>query len=67
MSPEQSKPLYDTLMAHATKPEFTLRFRWKTGSVAFWDNRCTMHYAVDDRIESTRVMQRVTLEGDRPY
>ena len=67
MSPEQSKPLYDTLMAHATKPEFTLRFRWKTGSVAFWDNRCTMHYAVDDRIESTRVMQRVTLEGDRPF
>lgn len=67
MSPEQSKPLYDTLMAHATKPEFTLRFRWKTGSVAFWDNRCTMHYAVDDRIESTRVMQRVTIEGDRPF
>lgn len=66
MSPEESKPLFDTLVAHATRPEFTLRFRWKKGSVAMWDNRCTMHYAVDDLTGVTRVMQRVTLEGDRP-
>lgn len=67
MTPEQSKPLYDTVLAHATQPEFTCRFRWQTGSVAFWDNRCTMHYAVNDLQGVTRIMQRVTIEGDRPF
>jgi len=67
MTPEQSKPLFDTLVAHATQPEFTCRFRWHNGSVAMWDNRCTMHYAIDDLSGVTRIMQRVTLEGDRPY
>ncbi len=66
MTAEESKPLFDTLVQHATRPEFTCRFRWRKGAVAMWDNRSTMHYAVDDKIESTRVMQRVTLEGDRP-
>ncbi len=66
MTEEQSKPLHDMLVQHATLPEHTLRFRWSEGAVAFWDNRCTMHYAVDDPIQSTRVIQRVTLEGDVP-
>ena len=67
MTAEESKPLFDTLVAHATRPEFTCRFRWQNGSVAMWDNRSTMHYAVDDLTGVTRVMQRVTLEGDRPF
>lgn len=67
MTPEQSKPLFDTLVQHATQPEFTCRFRWQNGSVAFWDNRCTMHYAVNDLTGVTRIMQRVTLEGDKPF
>ena len=67
MTPEQSKPLFDTLVQHATQPEFTCRFRWRTGSVAFWDNRCTMHYAINDLTGVTRIMQRVTIEGDRPF
>ncbi|MBO6950152.1 MAG: TauD/TfdA family dioxygenase [Rhodospirillales bacterium] len=67
MTPEQSKPLFDTLVQHVTQPEFTCRFRWQNGSVAFWDNRCTMHYAINDLTGVTRIMQRVTLEGDRPY
>jgi taurine dioxygenase len=66
MTAEESKPLFDTLAAHATRPEFTCRFHWRNGSVAMWDNRCTMHYAVDDLSGVTRIMQRVTLEGDRP-
>jgi taurine dioxygenase len=66
MTPEESRPLFDYLVAHATRPEFVCRFRWRNGSVAMWDNRCTMHYAVSDFPEATRTMQRVTLEGDRP-
>lgn len=67
MTAEQSMPLFDTLVQHATKPEYTCRFRWQNGSVAFWDNRCTMHYAINDLSGVTRVMQRVTLEGDKPF
>ena len=67
MTKDESKPLLDFLSAHATRPEFTCRFRWRNGSVAFWDNRCTMHYAVNDFPESRRIMQRVTLQGDRPF
>jgi len=66
MSPEESKPLFDTLVAHATQPEFTCRFRWRNGSVAMWDNRSTMHYAINDFSGLDRTMQRVTLEGDIP-
>jgi taurine dioxygenase len=66
MTPEESKPLFDTLVAHATQPEFTCRFRWSNGSVAMWDNRSTMHYAINDFSGLDRTMQRVTLEGDIP-
>lgn len=66
MTPEESKPLFDTLVAHATQPEFTCRFRWGNGSVAMWDNRSTMHYAINDFSGFDRTMQRVTLEGDVP-
>lgn len=67
MTPEESKPLLDFLVAHATRPEFTCRFHWRKGSVAMWDNRCTMHYAVNDFPNARRIMQRVTLQGDRPF
>ena len=67
MTPEESKPLLDQLSAHAVRPEFTCRFKWGQGSVAMWDNRCTMHYAVNDFPNERRIMQRVTLQGDRPF
>jgi taurine dioxygenase len=66
MTKEESKPLFEFLTAHATRPEFICRFRWRNGSVAMWDNRCTMHYAISDFPNHRRIMQRVTLEGDRP-
>ena len=66
MSAEESQPLIDYLCRHATRPEFVCRVQWRSGTLAFWDNRATMHYAVDDFAGHRRVMTRVTLEGDRP-
>lgn len=67
MTEEESKPLLDYLCAHAHRPEFTCRFRWRNGSLAFWDNRCTQHVAINDTGMSRRVMRRLQLEGDKPF
>lgn len=66
MTVEESAPLLNYLARHAVTPEFTCRFRWEKGSVAFWDNRCTKHFALNDYHGQRRVMHRVTVEGDRP-
>ncbi len=67
MTEQESRPLIDFLMQHSTRPEFTCRFRWKSGSVAFWDNRCTQHFAIHDYPAETRIMHRVTICGDTPF
>jgi len=59
----ESQPLLQYLYQHATRPEFTCRFRWSPGSVAFWDNRCSWHLAINDYHGSRRLMHRITLEG----
>lgn len=66
MCTEESEPLLQFLFRHQVKPEFTCRFSWQPGSIAFWDNRCTQHNPVNDYTGQRRVMLRITLEGDRP-
>jgi taurine dioxygenase len=63
---EESRPLLSYLFAHQVRPEFTCRFQWKPGSLAFWDNRCTQHNPVNDYHGYKRLMHRVTLAGDKP-
>lgn len=60
-SEEESKPLLDYLFQHAQKPEYGCRFRWKEGSIAFWDNRQVWHYAVNDYFGVRRVMHRLVV------
>ena len=59
----KSRPLLDYLYRHAARPEFTCRFQWQEGSLAFWDNRATWHFAANDYQGERRLMHRVTIEG----
>jgi taurine dioxygenase len=67
MNEDESRPLLDYLFAHGNRPEFTCRFRWEQGSVAFWDNRAVKHLAIHDAGPYRRVMRRVQIAGDKPY
>jgi taurine dioxygenase len=67
LTTEESEVLLPYLLNHVQRPDFQVRFRWAPGSVAFWDNRCTQHYAVPDYGGHRRVMHRVTLTGERPF
>jgi taurine dioxygenase len=63
----ESDAILNMLFAHVQKPEFQVRFRWSEGALAFWDNRVTQHYAVNDYLPNRRIMNRATVLGDRPY
>ena len=60
---QESAPLLQFLYQHAAKPEFTYRYRWQPNSMAFWDNRATWHYALNDYPGQRRLLHRITLEG----
>lgn len=66
LSEAESAPILDYLFQHQIRPEFTCRYRWMPGSVAFWDNRACQHNPVNDYHGFKRVMHRVTLAGDTP-
>ncbi len=66
MTEAESRPLLEFLYAHATQPEFTCRFCWTPGALAFWDNRCTLHLAVNDYDGERRLLYRTTIGGERP-
>jgi taurine dioxygenase len=60
----ESRRLYEVFQAHIMRLENTVRWRWREGDVAIWDNRATQHYAIDDYGDAKRVVRRVTIEGD---
>ena len=63
----ESDAVLEMLYRHIETPEFSVRFRWRPNSVAFWDNRCAQHHAVWDYYPARRYGHRVTVCGDRPY
>lgn len=67
MDREESDELLTYLYRRAWLPEYQCRFRWAPGSLAFWDNRACQHYAASDYFPNVRIMERVTIAGDRPY
>ena len=62
----ESEAILTALYAQMHRPEFQCRFRWRPGSVAFWDNRATQHYASSDYAPATRIMERISIAGDVP-
>lgn len=66
MTEEESKPILEFLFRHCNRPEYTCRFNWGPGSMAFWDNRCTNHYAINDTAGHRRLLRRIHLKGDKP-
>ncbi len=74
MKPRESAAILDFLHGHAESPDFSCRFRWRTNSIAMWDNRCTQHRVSADYYYSERGfrpgrrrLHRVTMKGDRPF
>lgn len=62
----ESKAILNFLFEHIQKPQFVVRWRWSPNAVAFWDNRNTQHYAVNDYLPHRRIMHRATILGDKP-
>lgn len=65
LSDTESRALLEYLYEHAVQPEFTCRHTWTQGDLVMWDNRCTLHYAINDYGSSQRIMLRATALGDR--
>ncbi len=64
MTVEESKPLIDYLVKHATRPQFVYRHQWQQDDIILWDNRCTMHIALGDYQEGEiRHLERTTVKG----
>jgi len=66
LRPDESRQILLHLYRQAATPEYQCRFKWEPNSIALWDNRCVQHYAVSDYWPQQRIMERVTIVGDRP-
>ncbi|AJP74278.1 taurine dioxygenase [Sphingomonas hengshuiensis] len=67
LSKPESTAILEFLFEHVKDPNFQVRFRWQKDSVAFWDNRCTQHFATWDYFPDVRSGFRVTIAGDKPF
>ncbi len=67
MKEAESRPLLEMLFGLANLPEYQCRLQWRPNTIAFWDNRVVLHYAVHDYFPQRRRMERVTIAGDRPF
>jgi taurine dioxygenase len=67
LSAKESDWLLGHLYSQASLPEYQCRFVWRANSIAFWDNRSSQHYAASDYFPAVRIMERVTVQGSRPY
>ena len=67
LTARESDALLQFLYRHMATPEYVVRYRWEEGDLGFWDNRTTMHYAIHDYGDAHRVIQRVTIRGDKPF
>lgn len=67
LSKKESDSLLALLFNHIVTPEYTCRFQWQADSIAMWDNRITQHKPVNDYWPAHRKMQRITIDGDRPF
>ena len=65
LTSQASRRLLNYLLDHINRSENQVRFKWRPGSIAMWDNRCTQHYAVADYLPAYRCMNRVTIIRDR--
>ena len=68
LAPRESRHLLDLLFEQVGRPEYTVRFKWEPGSIAFWDNRAALHLAPRDyeHVGDERILHRITLVGDVP-
>jgi taurine dioxygenase len=67
MKEKESRSLLEFLYRHCVTPEYTCRFQWRPNSLAFWDNRATLHKPVNDYSPAHRRMERITIDGDKPF
>ena len=67
MEAAEADALLHELYRQAAVPEYQCRFRWTKNAIAFWDNRAAQHYAVSDYWPNRRIMERVTIKGDKPF
>jgi taurine dioxygenase len=65
-TPAAGRDLIRTLQDYVTKPENTVRWQWRVGDLAIWDNRATVHYAIADYGQQYRRLERVTIAGPVP-
>ena len=67
LRPAESDALLGFLYQHVTTAEYTCRFHWEPNSIAIWDNRSTQHKPINDYFPAHRRMERITIDGDKPY